>query len=162
MTPRSTGSWPSRFSATVNDLLAAQGLLLKAGTAVDATLIAAPSSTKNKDRKRDSEMHSSQKGNEWHFGMEAHIGVDADSGLVHTVIGTSGNVADVVEDNSLLRGEEKDGLCDAGYQGVNKRPDARASVTWHITMRPGKSKELDKQNNPVDALIDQVEKIKAN
>lgn len=129
---------------------------------MDATLIAAPSSTKNKDRKRDSEMHSSQKGNEWHFGMEAHIGVDADSGLVHTVIGTSGNVADVVEDNSLLRGEEKDGLCDAGYQGVNKRPDARASVTWHITMRPGKSKELDKQNNPVDALIDQVEKIKAD
>ncbi len=76
---------------------------------MDATLIAAPSSTKNKDRKRDPEMHSSQKGNEWHFGMEVHIGVDADSGLVHTVIGTSGNVADVVEDNSLLRGEEKTG-----------------------------------------------------
>ncbi len=71
--------------ATVNELLAAQGLLLKAGTAVDATLIAAPSSTKNKDKKRDPEMHSSQKGNEWHFGMKAHIGVDADSGLVHTV-----------------------------------------------------------------------------
>ena len=66
--------------ATVNELLAAQGLLLKAGTAVDATLIAAPSSTKNKDKKRDPEMHSSQKGNEWHFGMKAHIGVDADSG----------------------------------------------------------------------------------
>lgn len=81
---------------TVNELLEAQGLLLKAGTAVDATLIAAPSSTKNKDRKRDPEMHSSQKGNEWHFGIKAHIGVDADSGLVHTVIGTSGNVADVV------------------------------------------------------------------
>ena len=94
--------------ATVNDLLAAQGLLLKAGTAVDATLIAAPSSTKNKDRKRDPEMHSSQKGNEWHFGMKAHIGVDADSGLVHTVIGTSGNVADVTEGHSLLHGEETD------------------------------------------------------
>jgi hypothetical protein len=87
--------------ATVNDLLAAQGLLLKAGTAVDATLIAAPSSTKNKDRKRDPEMHSSQKGNEWHFGMKAHIGVDADSGLVHTVIGTSGNVADVTRRQQL-------------------------------------------------------------
>lgn len=78
--------------ATVNDLLAAQGLLLKAGTAVDATLIAAPSSTKNKNKARDPEMHSSQKGNEWHFGMKAHIGVDADSGLVHTVRGTSGSL----------------------------------------------------------------------
>ena len=101
--------------ATVNELLAAQGLLLKAGTAVDATLIAAPSSTKNKDRKRDPEMHSSQKGNEWHFGMKAHIGVDAESGLVHTVIGTSGNVADVVEGNSLLHGQEKDGFGDAQF-----------------------------------------------
>ena len=108
--------------ATVNDLLAAQGLLLKAGTAVDATLIAAPSSTKNKDKKRDPGMHSSQKGNEWHFGMKAHIGVDADSGLVHTVIGTSGNVADVVEGNSLLHGEETDAFGDAGYQGVHKPP----------------------------------------
>ena len=66
--------------ATVNDLLTAKGLLLKAGTAVDATLIAAPSSTKNKDRARDPEMHSSQKGKQWYFGMKAHIGVDADSG----------------------------------------------------------------------------------
>lgn len=148
--------------ATVNELLAAQCLLLKAGTAVDATLIAAPSSTKNKDRKRDPEMHSSQKSNEWHFGMKAHIGVDADSGLVHTVIGTSGNVADVVEGNSLLRGQEKDGFGDAGYQGVHKRPDAKAGVTWHIAVRPGKRKELDKENNPIDALIDQVEKIKAS
>ena len=147
--------------ATVNELLAAQGLLLKAGTAVDATLIAAPSSTKNKDRKRDPEMHSSQKGNEWHFGMKAHIGVDADSGLVHTVIGTSGNVSDVVEGNSLLHGQETDVFGDAGYQGAHKRPDASKDVTWHVAMRPGKRKELDKENNPVDALIDQVEKIKA-
>ncbi|EKD98259.1 MAG: transposase, IS4 family protein, partial [uncultured bacterium] len=64
--------------------------------------------------------------------MKAHIGVDADSGLVHTVIGTSGNVSDVVEGNSLLHGEETDVFCDAGYQGVHKRPDARVSVTWHI------------------------------
>lgn len=148
--------------ATVNELLESQGLLLKAGIAVDATLIAAPSSTKNKDRKRDPEMHSSQKGNEWHFGMKAHIGVDADSGLVHTVIGTSGNVADVVEGNSLLHGQEKDGFGDAGYQGVHKRPDAKQDVTWHVAMRPCKRKELDKENNPVDALIDQMEKIKVS
>ena len=95
---------------TVNDLLAQRGWLLKAGTAVDATLIAAPSSTKNKDKARDPDMHSSQKGNQWHFGMKAHIGVDADSGLVHTVRGTSGNVADITEGNSLLHGQESEVL----------------------------------------------------
>ena len=78
--------------ATVNDLLIGKGLLLKVGTAVDATLIAAPSATKNKDKARDPEMHSSKKGNRWHFGMKTHIGVDAESGLVHTVKGTSGHV----------------------------------------------------------------------
>jgi len=148
--------------ATVNDLLEQRGLLLKAGTAVDATLIAAPSSTKNKDKKRDPEMHSSQKGNEWHFGMKAHIGVDADSGLVHTVRGTSGNVADVTEGNSLLHGQETDVYGDAGYQGADKRPDAKSSQKWHVAMRPGKRKKLDKEGNLVHALIDQVEKIKAS
>lgn len=148
--------------ATVNDLLEQRGLLLKAGTAVDATLIAAPSSTKNKDKKRDPDMHSSQKGNEWHFGMKAHIGVDADSGLVHTVRGTSGNVADVTEGNSLLHGQETDVYADAGYQGADKRPDAKSSHTWHVAMRPGKRKKLDKEGNLVHALIDQVEKIKAS
>ena len=92
--------------ASVNYLLSEQGLLLKEGSAVDATLIAAPSSTKNKDGKRDPEMHSSKKGNQWYFGMKAHIGVDADSGLVHTVRGTAGHVADVTEGNALLHGEE--------------------------------------------------------
>ncbi|MFZ1501268.1 MAG: IS5 family transposase [Giesbergeria sp.] len=148
--------------ATVNDLLAAQGLLLKAGTAVDATLIAAPSSTKNKNKARDPEMHSSKKGNQWYFGMKAHIGVDADSGLVHTVRGTSGNLSDVEEGNSLLHGQETDVYADAGYQGAEKRPDAKKDVTWHVAMRPGKRKALDKDNKPIDALIDQVEKIKAS
>ncbi|MDP3922891.1 MAG: IS5 family transposase, partial [Hydrogenophaga sp.] len=147
--------------STVNELLERRGLLLKVGTAVDATLIPAPGSTKNKAKARDPEMHSSQKGNEWHFGMKAHIGVDADSGLVHTVRGTSGNVADVAEGNSLLHGQEKDVFGDADYQGADKRPDAKASHQWHVAMRPGKRKKLDKENNPADALIDQVEKIKA-
>ena len=77
--------------ATVNGLLSAKGLLLKSGTVVDATLIAAPSSTKNRDGGRDPEMHQSKKGQQWYFGMKAHIGVDAESGLVHTVQGTAGN-----------------------------------------------------------------------
>ena len=80
---------------TVNSLLIERGLLLKAGTVVDATLIAAPSSTKNKDKKHDPDMHSSKKGNQWYFAMKAHIGADANSGLVHTVRCTSGHVSDI-------------------------------------------------------------------
>ena len=152
----------NQILATVNDLFEQRGLLLSAGTAVDARFIAAPSSTKNKDKARDPEMHSSQKGNEWHFGMKAHLGVDADSGLVHTVRGTSGNVADVTEGNSLLHGQETDVFGDAGYQGADKRPDAKAIQKWHVAMRPGKRRKLDKENSPVDALIDQVEKIKTS
>jgi IS5 family transposase len=146
--------------ATVNELLTSQGLLLKVGTIVDATLIAAPSSTKNKDHKRDPDMHSSKKGEQMYFGMKAHIGADADSGLVHTVRGTSGNVHDVTEGNSLLHGEEAVAFGDAGYQGIEKRPDAKANVNWHIAMRPGKRRALN-MDNAADALIDQAEKLKA-
>jgi IS5 family transposase len=148
--------------ATVNDILIELGLLLKAGTVVDATLIAAPPSTKNKDRTRDADMHSSKKGNQWYFGMKAHIGADADSGLVHTVRCTSGHVSDIAEANTLLHGQEAVAFGDAGYQGVEKRPDAKAGVTWHVAMRPGKRKALDKENNEADALLDQAEKLKAS
>ena len=144
----------------VNQLLIERGLLLKAGTAIDATLISAPTSTKNKDKARDPEMHSSKKGNQWYFGMKAHIAVDAESGLVHTVRGTSGNVNDVIEANSLLHGQESVVFGDAGYQGVEKRPDATADVTWHVAMRPGTRKALNK-DNPADALINKAEKLKA-
>ena len=99
----------------VNEILVARGLLLKTGTVVDATLIAAPSSTKNKDHKRDPDMHSSKKGEQMYFGMKAHIGADAESGLVHAVRGTSGNVHDVTEGNSLLHGQEVVAFGDAGY-----------------------------------------------
>ena len=146
--------------SVVNELLTKKGLLLKAGTAVDATLIAAPTSTKNKDKKRDPEMHSSKKGNQWYFGMKAHIGVDADSGLVHTVRGTSGNVSDIAEANSLLHGEENVAFGDAGYQGVEKRPDATKDITWHVAMRPGKRKVLNIENE-ADALTHKAEKLKA-
>ncbi len=146
--------------AVINDLLRAKGLMLRSGTVVDATLISAPSSTKNASGERDPEMHQSKKGNQWHFGMKAHIGVDADSGLVHTVRGTSGHVNDVIEANSLLHGEELDAFGDAGYQGVTKRPNARHEVRWHIAMRPGLRKELDK-DSAHGKLVDQIERIKA-
>ena len=95
-----------------------------------------------------------------YFGMKAHIGADADSGLVHTVRGTAGHVHDVIEANGLLQGEETEVYGDAGYQGAAKRPDAKASINWHIAMRPGKRRALDK-DKPIDALIDQLEKLKA-
>ena len=118
----------SQILATVNEILTQRGLLLKAGTVVDATLIAAPTSTKNKGKARDPEMHSSKKGNQWYFGMKAHIGVDADCGLVHTVRGTSGHVSDIAQANALLHGQETVAFGDAGYQGVQKRPDANRGL----------------------------------
>ncbi|WP_119291120.1 IS5 family transposase [Azohydromonas sediminis] len=146
---------------TVNEMLQAKGLLLKAGTVVDATLIAAPSSTKNDRGQRDPEMHQTKKGNQWYFRMKAHIGVDADSGLVHTVKGTAANVNDVVEANGLLHGEETHAFGDAGYQGAAKRPDAREDVQWHVGMPPGKRRALDKTCK-VDALVEQLERMKAS
>ena len=144
----------------INDLLRSKGLMLRAGTVVDATLIAAPSSTKNASGERDPEMHQSKKGNQWYFGMKAHIGVDAESGLVHTVRGTSGNVNDVTEANALLHGQETEAFGDAGYRGVHKRPDAKDNVRWNVAMRPGQRKALDK-NNPLEMITNEIERIKA-
>ena len=93
--------------------------------------------------------------------MKAYIGVDADSGLVHTVRGTAGNVSDVVEANSLLHGQETDAFGDAGYQGAHKRPDANAQVRWHVAMKRSKRKLLD-EAHPVQALLEKVEQIKAS
>ena len=146
--------------ATVNAMLTAKGLLLKAGTAVDATLIAAPSSTKSATGKRDPDMHQTKKGNQWHFGMKAHIGVDADSGLVHTVVGTAANVNDVTQGHALLQGQEEVVFADAGYQGAMKRQQA-TGLQWQVAMRPGKRKALDK-GNPIEALTEKIEKLKAS
>ena len=148
--------------AVVNATLADKGLMLKQGTVVDATLIAAPSSTKNKDGERDPEMHQTKKGNQWHFGMKAHIGVDADSGLVHTVVGTAANVNDVTQAAALVHGEETDVFADAGYQGVTKREEAQGiQANWHVAMRPGKRRALDK-DSPMGAVLDRLEHVKAS
>jgi IS5 family transposase len=146
--------------ATINATLATKGLMLKTGTVVDATLIAAPSSTKNNSGERDPEMHQTKKGNQWHFGMKAHIGVDAESGLVHTVIGTAANVNDVTQGHGLLHGEEEVVFADAGYQGAMKRPEA-TGVDWHVAMRPGKRRALNKQS-AWGNLIDKAEQLKAS
>ncbi|MFB9124398.1 IS5 family transposase [Paraburkholderia dipogonis] len=143
----------------VNEILSEKGLMLKAGSAVDATLISAPSSTKNGSGTRDPEMHQTKKGNQWYFGMKAHIGVDAESGLVHTVIGTAANVHDINAAEALLHGQETDVYADAGYQGIEKRCQANL-VRWHVAMGPGKRRQLD-LNNRLDAIFNQIERLKA-
>ncbi|KRG56480.1 IS5 family transposase [Stenotrophomonas nitritireducens] len=119
----------------VNAHLSRKGLLLKRGSIVDATIIAAPSSTKNAEGERDPEMHQTKKGNQWHFGMKAHIGVDADSGLVHTVTTTAANEADVEQVADLLHGKEEQVWADSGYRGAQSRVQ-RDDLRWHIAARP--------------------------
>ena len=133
--------------AAINELLRSKALMLRAGTVVDATLIAARSSTKNADGKRDPEMHQTKKGN-------------AESGLVHTVIGMAANVNDVTQGNALLHGDEADAFGNAGYQGIAKRDDAR-TANWQVAMRPGKRRALDRSRTS-NAIIDEIEPIKAS
>jgi IS5 family transposase len=121
----------------VNAYLIRKGLLLKRGSMVDATIIAAPSSTKNAEGERDPEMHQTKKGNQWYFGMKAHIGVDADSGLVHTVATTAANEADVEVVDELLHGKEEVVYADAGYTGADKRV-TRKNLRWEIAAKRGR------------------------
>ena len=120
-----------------------RGLLLKTGTVVDATLIAAPTSTKNQDKARDPEMHSSKKGNQWYFGMKAHIGVDAGAGYVHSVTATAASVHDLDQITHLVRADDDVVYADAGYQRASKRPDVAddphlSKVEFRIAARKSK------------------------
>lgn len=145
---------------TINAHLAEKGLMMREGTIVDASIIAAPPSTKNRANARDPEMHQTRKGKQWYFGMKAHIGTDAESGLVHTVVGTAANVADVTQANALLHGNETDVLGDAGYQGVEKREENKGlNVRWHVAMRPGKRRVLPTER--LGRLMEQYEHAKA-
>ena len=146
----------------VGALLEERKLLMREGTIVDATIIAAPSSTKNARKERDPEMHQTKKGHQWYFGMKAHIGVDAKSGLVHRVSGTAANVADIAQTHALLHGQEKEVYADAGYLGVEKREEIAirgAGVEWHVAAKRGKIKAM------AEGLVKQVtvllEKAKA-
>ncbi|HIC8861867.1 TPA: IS5 family transposase [Aeromonas hydrophila] len=129
----------------VNQWLSDAGIMMKQGTLVDATLIEAPCSTKNKRGERDGEMHQTKKGNQWYFGMKAHIGVDAKSGLTHSLETTAANEHDLNQVGNLLHGEEAFVFADAGYQGAENREElADVKVQWAISMRPGRLKELKK------------------
>lgn len=129
----------------VNQWLSEAGVLLKEGSLVDATIIEAPSSTKNKTGERDPEMHQTKKGNQWHFGMKAHIGVDARTGLTHSFTTTAANEHDLNQADQLLHGEEAFIFADAGYRGAEKRDELKdVSADWYIAEQPGKLKILKK------------------
>ncbi|WP_080963142.1 IS5 family transposase [Pseudomonas fluorescens] len=141
---------------TINNDLRDKGLSLRQGTIVHA-----PSSTKNKEGKRDPEMHQTKKGNQYFFGMKAHIGADAESGLVHHVHGTAANVTDVTEVAQLLHGDENVICADAGYTGVEKRPEHEGRpVIWQIAARRSTYKHLSKRSVLYKARR-KIEKVKA-
>ena len=130
--------------AEIKDHLEEQGVRLREGTIVDATIIEAPSSTKNRTGQRDPEMRQTKKGNQYHFGMKLHTGVDAQTGLVHSFSTTSANVHDVTEAHRLLHGGEQQVWGDAGYIGVQKRAENLGlAVEWQVAMRPGQRRKLE-------------------
>ena len=134
---------------------------MRQGTIVDATIIAAPPSTKNKSKARDPEMHQTKKGNQWHFGMKAHIGVDVASRVVHTVVGTAANEADINQMAAVLHGRESDIFADAGYTGADKRPEHQdREVSWNIAIKRSIIKSLPKDlrdlAEPVERALAQV------
>jgi IS5 family transposase len=147
--------------AEVSAMLEERGLLMRQGTIVDATIFAAPPSTKNKSKSRDPEMHQTKKGNQWHFGMKAHIGVDVASGVVHTVVGTAANDADINQMAAVLHGAEEDVFADAGYTGADKRPEHEdRDVCWNIAIKRSIIKALPKGlrdlAEPVERALAQV------
>ena len=135
-----------KLFSQVAEMLQKRGLLLKKGTIVDSTLISAPSSTKNREKQRDPEAHSTKKGNTWYFGYKAHIGVDKDTGLVHTLKTTAANVHDVTMTSELLSGDEETVYGDSGYLGAEKREDAilrnkdGKKIRYKINRRPSQFK----------------------
>jgi IS5 family transposase len=146
--------------ATINALLRSRGLMLNQGTLVDASIFAAPSSTKNRDKARDGEMHQTRKGNQWYFGMKTHIGADTRGGFVHSLTCTAANVADVSETAHLLHGEEEVVFADAGYLGADKRPELKGrALKWHIAKKRGQLKAM--AAGALKDLTQQAEHLKA-
>ena len=144
--------------AEIKDYLEERGLRMEGGTIVDATIIEAPSSTKNRAGQRDPEMHQVKKGNQYHFGMKLHIGVDAVTGLVHSLTTTPANVHDVTETHRLLHGGESRVWGDAGYVGVQKRAENQElTVDWQVAMKPGQRRKLEP-----GSLVALAERVKAS
>jgi len=138
-----------KFFQQVEQMLEKNKIIVKKGTIVDATIITAPTSVKNAEKKRDPEAKSTKKGNQYYFGYKAHIGVDSESGLVHTNVVTSANEHDVTVTNELLHGEEQSVYGDSGYLGADKRENAPEDVEWEINRRPSTIKKLDSNDQLV-------------
>ena len=137
-----------KIFADVNDRLDKAGLMMHGGTIVDASLIAAPKSTKNQDGRRDPEMHQTKKGNEWYFGMKVHVGADAGSGYVHTITGTSANMHDVSETANLIREDDEVVYGDSGYLGAVNQPaikddEKKSRIEFRVNKRPSSLKITD-------------------
>jgi len=155
----------AKIFETINKHLEQQGMLMRQGTLVDATIINAASSTKNKDKKRDPEMKQTRKGNQWYFGMKAHIGVDSESGMVHTVVSTAANESDISQASQLIDGKEKVVVADTGYIGVDKRDEVKAkdpagNIRWLVAAKRAKIKAM--QEGKGKDFIMEFEKIKAS
>jgi len=145
-----------KLLAAQNEIFEAEGWIRRGGSIVDATIIAAPSSTKNASGARDPEMHQTKKGNQWYFGMKAHIGVDAGTGYAHTVTATAANVHDLDEAARLVRGDDEVVYCDAGYQGAARRPeiagDERLSqIEWRVAARKGVLKMMTGHDREIES-----------
>jgi IS5 family transposase len=145
-----------KLFAAQNEIFEREGWIMRGGSIIDATIIAAPSSTKNATGTRDPQMHQTKKGNQWYFGMKAHIGADAGTGYVHAVSATAANVHDLDEAHRLVRADDEVGYADAGYQGADKRPeivaDAHlATIEWRVAARKGVLKTMPLHDRQVQS-----------
>jgi IS5 family transposase len=155
---------PAQIFTATQGYLEGKGLMVRQGTIMDATIIHAPSSTKNREQARDPEMSSTKKGNQWYFGMKAHIGVDSRSGLVHTVICATASEHDSVHADDLLHGDESEGYGDKAYDSQERRDlFGGRGMKYRITLRAARGRELTKQEekwnksrNKVRAKVEHV------
>ncbi len=148
--------WGQVLFESIKDHLSEEGLMLKEGTIVDASIIEAPASTKNRKRERDPEMKQTRKGNQWPFGMELHVGVDDQNGLVHSQATTSANMHNLTASEQLLHGEEVRVWGDAGYRGMEKREAHKdRQVAWHIAMGPSQRRRLARDD--LERLMEECE-----
>lgn len=158
-----THALQEKMFRNINKILEEKGLLVKKGTIADATIIAAPSSTKNKSGKRDPEMGSTKKGNNWHFGMKAHTGTDAASGLVHSLRVTSASVHDSQAFTDLLHGQEREVYGDKAYHDtVKAREFRRRGIKWRVNIKGVRGKRLtahqEETNNKRSSVRSKVER----
>jgi len=141
----------------INETLEQRGLLLKSGTMVDATIIHAPPSTKNRDKQRDPEMHQTKKGNQWCFGMKIHVGADVNSGLVHTLSVTPANASDISQLPELVREDDRAVFGDKGYVNNQlKRLARKAGLFWGVSLKASKAHPLTEANKRFNHKVSSI------